>query len=69
MSCYIGAERDMVLLYHKFGIQWPDGRKEQRTSTLISYGGDGGEKPHGMCRVAFSFSSLIHLISMFDILI
>ena len=35
---YEEDERDMVLLQHKFGIQWQDGRDEVRTSTLVEYG-------------------------------
>lgn len=35
---YEKNERDMVVLQHKFGIQWNDGRTETRTSTLIEYG-------------------------------
>ena len=32
------GERDLVMLQHKFGIEWADGRKEVRTSTLVEYG-------------------------------
>eukprot|EP00824_Muranothrix_gubernata_P000055 TRINITY_DN1003_c0_g1_i1.p1 TRINITY_DN1003_c0_g1~~TRINITY_DN1003_c0_g1_i1.p1 ORF type:complete len:816 (-),score=188.08 TRINITY_DN1003_c0_g1_i1:154-2601(-) len=36
---YYGEEqRDMVILHHIAEIAWPDGRKEDRTSTLIVYG-------------------------------
>lgn len=35
---YKEGERDMVCLQHKFGIQWADGSKETRTSTLVEYG-------------------------------
>ncbi|KAG5359264.1 Saccharopine dehydrogenase [NADP(+), L-glutamate-forming] [Yarrowia sp. C11] len=31
-------ERDMVMLQHKFGIEWADGKTETRTSTLVAYG-------------------------------
>ena len=42
---YEEGERDFVMLQHKFGIEWADGRKETRTSTLCEYGekvGSGG---------------------------
>ena len=39
---YRPGERDMVMLQHKFGIEWPDGRKETRTSTLCDYGDPDG---------------------------
>ncbi|EOR04106.1 Saccharopine dehydrogenase [NADP(+), L-glutamate-forming] [Wallemia ichthyophaga EXF-994] len=39
---YEQGERDMVMLQHKFGIVWADGRKETRTSTLLDYGTPGG---------------------------
>ncbi|KAK3069787.1 saccharopine dehydrogenase (NADP+, L-glutamate-forming) [Teratosphaeriaceae sp. CCFEE 6253] len=42
---YEAGERDFVMLQHKFGIEWADGRKETRTSTLCEYGepeGSGG---------------------------
>ncbi|KAK5115915.1 Saccharopine dehydrogenase [NADP(+), L-glutamate-forming] [Meristemomyces frigidus] len=35
---YEEGERDFVLLQHKFEIEWADGRKEMRTSTLAEYG-------------------------------
>jgi saccharopine dehydrogenase (NADP+, L-glutamate forming) len=35
-------ERDLVILQHEFGIEWADGSKEKRTSTLIEYGTAGG---------------------------
>lgn len=35
---YEEGERDFVMLQHKFGIEWADGRKETRTSTLCEYG-------------------------------
>ena len=31
---YEEGERDFVLLQHKFGIEWSDGKKETRTSTV-----------------------------------
>jgi saccharopine dehydrogenase (NADP+, L-glutamate forming) len=42
---YEKGERDMVMLQHKFFIEWADGKKETRTSTLAEYGepeGSGG---------------------------
>jgi len=42
---YEKGERDFVMLQHKFAIEWADGRKETRTSTLAEYGapeGSGG---------------------------
>lgn len=35
---YDRDERDLVILQHAFGIEWADGRKEKRTSTLVQYG-------------------------------
>jgi len=43
---FVGDERDLVLMHHRFGVQKKDGHKETITSTLISYGGDGGARPH-----------------------
>ncbi|KAL6925950.1 saccharopine dehydrogenase (NADP+, L-glutamate-forming) [Hanseniaspora valbyensis] len=39
---YEENERDLVVLQHKFGIEWADGSKETRTSTLVDYGKVGG---------------------------
>ncbi|KFH47427.1 Saccharopine dehydrogenase [NADP(+), L-glutamate-forming]-like protein [Hapsidospora chrysogenum ATCC 11550] len=39
---YEEGERDMVMLQHKFGIEWADGSKETRTSTLVEYGDPKG---------------------------
>ncbi|CCK69770.1 saccharopine dehydrogenase (NADP+, L-glutamate-forming) KNAG_0D00180 [Huiozyma naganishii CBS 8797] len=39
---YEEGERDMVVLQHKFGIEWADGTTETRTSTLVDYGKLGG---------------------------
>lgn len=39
---YTENERDMVILQHKFGIEWADGTAETRTSTLVDYGKVGG---------------------------
>ena len=35
---YEPGERDFVMLQHRFGITWKDGKKETRTSTLVEYG-------------------------------
>ena len=39
---YEPGERDMVMLQHKFGIEWADGKTETRTSTLCDYGDPNG---------------------------
>lgn len=39
---YEEGERDLVCLQHKFGIEWADGSKETRTSTLVDYGNPEG---------------------------
>jgi alpha-aminoadipic semialdehyde synthase len=39
---YAEGERDMVAMHHEFGIQWKNGRKESRTSTMITYGDPQG---------------------------
>jgi len=39
---YEKGERDMVMLQHKFGIEWADGKTETRTSTLCDYGDPNG---------------------------
>lgn len=39
---YGPKERDLVVLQHKFGIEWADGTTETRTSTLVDYGVVGG---------------------------
>ncbi|ODV62271.1 saccharopine dehydrogenase (NADP+, L-glutamate-forming) [Ascoidea rubescens DSM 1968] len=39
---YEEGERDLVVLQHKFGIEWADGKTETRTSTLVDYGVPGG---------------------------
>lgn len=36
------GERDLVVLQHKFGIEWADKTTETRTSTLVEYGVPGG---------------------------
>lgn len=40
---YAEGERDMIILQHKFEIEWKDGSKETRTSTLLDYGIPNGE--------------------------
>lgn len=39
---YEEGERDLVCLQHKFGIEWADGSKETRISTLVDYGDPKG---------------------------
>ncbi|KAK6461395.1 seventh step in lysine biosynthesis pathway [Scheffersomyces coipomensis] len=39
---YEEGERDLVVLQHKFGIEWANGETEVRTSTLVDYGVPGG---------------------------
>lgn len=39
---YEEGERDMVVLQHKFGIEWADGTTETKTATLVDYGKVGG---------------------------
>ncbi|KAK7204242.1 saccharopine dehydrogenase [Myxozyma melibiosi] len=39
---YGPGERDMVMLQHKFGIEWADGTTETRTSALVDYGDPNG---------------------------
>lgn len=53
MMQYEKNERDMVVLQHKFGIQWKDGRTETRTSTLIEYGApyQTGTGPSAMAKL------------------
>lgn len=40
---YEEGERDMVMLQHKFEIEWKDGAKETRTSTGLWFGVPGGD--------------------------
>ena len=40
---YEDGERDMVMLQHKFEIEWKDGSKETRTSTGLWFGVPGGD--------------------------
>jgi len=46
---YEPGERDLVMLQHKFVVQWADGREEIRTSTLEQYGA-----PHGHSAMALT---------------
>lgn len=39
---YEEGERDLVVLQHRFDIEWQDGRKEVRTSTLVENGDPKG---------------------------
>ncbi|KAF7316341.1 Saccharopine dehydrogenase [Mycena indigotica] len=39
---YQPGERDMIMLQHKFVVQWADGKQETITSTLEAYGTPGG---------------------------
>ncbi|KAF7338576.1 Saccharopine dehydrogenase [Mycena venus] len=39
---YEEGERDLVMLQHKFIVQWKDGKEETITSTLEAYGTPGG---------------------------
>lgn len=50
---YEKNERDMVVLQHKFEIEWKDGRKETRTSTLLEYGAPyhSGSGPSAMAKL------------------
>ncbi|EFA79152.1 aminoadipic semialdehyde synthase [Heterostelium album PN500] len=32
------SERDLIILHHIFGIEWPGGKHETKTSTLVYYG-------------------------------
>ncbi|KAI0708787.1 saccharopine dehydrogenase [Cerioporus squamosus] len=42
LMAYGPGERDLVMLQHKFIIEWADGRRETRTSTLEAYGDPSG---------------------------
>src|SRR5262249_52276934 len=52
---YAPHERDMVMMSHEFDIEWPStsgsgGKRklEKRTSSLVSYGGDGSRRVSGI---------------------
>jgi saccharopine dehydrogenase (NADP+, L-glutamate forming)/spermidine synthase len=40
---YEAGERDMIILQHTFVASYPDGKKEQITSTLVDFGIPGGD--------------------------
>lgn len=40
---YEPGERDMIILFHHFKAEYPDGKKEELTSTLIDYGIPDGD--------------------------
>lgn len=40
---YKPGERDMIVLYHDFTAEYPDGRKERVTSKLIDFGVENGD--------------------------
>ncbi len=40
---YLDGERDMIVLFHDFTAEYPGGRKERITSTLIDFGIPGGD--------------------------
>ncbi|KAF9540736.1 spermidine synthase, partial [Agrocybe pediades] len=42
LMAYAPGERDLVMLQHKFIIEWADGSSETRTSTLEAYGAPTG---------------------------
>ncbi|PPQ98764.1 hypothetical protein CVT26_014347 [Gymnopilus dilepis] len=42
LMAYAPGERDLVMLQHKFVIEWADGSSETRTSTLEAYGAPTG---------------------------
>jgi len=39
---YEKGEQDMIILHHIFGIEWSDGSKEIKTSTLVVHGDHDG---------------------------
>ena len=58
---YQPHERDMVLLQHLFEIEWSDGKKETRSSTLLEFGIPGGHT--AMARtVGIPCGIAVHLI-------
>eukprot|EP00123_Amoebidium_parasiticum_P022769 comp9461_c0_seq1/m.4511 comp9461_c0_seq1/g.4511 ORF comp9461_c0_seq1/g.4511 comp9461_c0_seq1/m.4511 type:complete len:949 (-) comp9461_c0_seq1:594-3440(-) len=46
--CYKPGERDMVIMRHLVGIEWPNKKKEIHTSTLVAYGAPHGEGDSAM---------------------
>ncbi|KAF8964129.1 spermidine synthase [Flammula alnicola] len=51
LMAYGPGERDLVMLQHKFVIEWADGTSETRTSTLEAYGAPTG---HGHSAMALT---------------
>lgn len=47
---YAPGERDLVMLQHKFVIEWNGGATETRTSTLQAYGAPTGQGHSAMAR-------------------
>ncbi len=43
LMSYAEGERDMIVLHHDFVAQYPDGKKEHITSTLVDFGIPGGD--------------------------
>lgn len=50
LMAYDTGERDLVMLQHKFVIEWADGSSETRTSTLEAYGAPTGSGHSAMAR-------------------
>ncbi|KJA22445.1 hypothetical protein HYPSUDRAFT_41081 [Hypholoma sublateritium FD-334 SS-4] len=50
LMAYAPGERDLVMLQHKFIIEWADGSAETRTSTLEAYGAPTGSGYSAMAR-------------------
>jgi saccharopine dehydrogenase (NADP+, L-glutamate forming) len=40
---YAPGERDMLVMFHDFRVSYPDGRREQVTSSMIDFGLPGGD--------------------------
>ncbi|KAK3102273.1 hypothetical protein FSP39_010099 [Pinctada imbricata] len=38
---YDPSERDLILMYHDIGVQWPDRSREERKVSLVCYGDEG----------------------------
>lgn len=50
LMAYTPGERDLVMLQHKFIVEWADGSKEIRTSTLEAYGSPTGQGHSAMAK-------------------
>lgn len=50
LMAYNPGERDLIMLQHKFVIEWADGTQETRTSTLELYGSPTGQGHSAMAR-------------------